>query len=277
MRYALSGDQTARGTISLLAGSALVSGAVKSLLASACSVQRPRRVHPRMTLGDAEAFVRECCLGQTEHGSYVLTIDTPLDIRGEVVAGQLPFGRRTTTYLMQATGYLAQSIRRGESSRILDEIADAPLVSANLCEALVEMMPSDESADLGLVTTWSPLVPSTTPATVRLERAMFATIEQIAQQLRPTHGEQVAHFVATVVELSGAPNPEGWLEGEVVLHVHADDQLLKVRVNLDPEAYRLAGEAHFQQRYVSVRGILQRGRRTHQLVDTRDFRVLPTT
>lgn len=276
LRVALSGDATSQGTIGLLAGAALVSGAVKSLLASACSVQRPRRVHPRMTLADAEAFVRECRLGQTELGSYVVTIDAPLDGQGDVVRGEIPLGRRTTTYLLEATHHLASSIRRGEPSRVLGEDADAPLVSANLCEALVEMMPPDESADLRIATTWSPLIPAPArvASEVRLERAMFASIEWIAQQLRPAPGREAAHFIGTVVELSGSPNPSGHLEGDVVLQVQVDDQLLKVRVNLDSDAYRRAGEAHLQQRFVSVRGVLHRGRRIHQLEEARDFAVL---
>jgi len=276
VRYALSGDATSRGSIGLLAGSALVSGAVKSLLSSACSVQRPRRVHPRMTLADAEAFVRECRLGQTELGSYVLTIDAPLDGPGDVAHGEIPFGRRTTTYLLEATGYLASSIRRGEPSRVLEDAPESPLVSANLCEALVEMMPPDESADLRLVTTWSPLIPAPVRVSheVRLERAMFESIERIAQQLRPAQGREAAYFVGTVIELSGSPNPQGHLEGDVVLQVQVDDQLLKVRVNLDPDAYRRAGEAHFQQRFVGVRGLLHRGRRAHHLAEARDFIVL---
>ena len=103
---------------------------------------------------------------------------------------------------------------------------------------------------------------------------MFESIERIAQQLRPVHGREAAYFVGTVIELSGSPNPHGHLEGDVVLQVQVDDQLLKVRVNLDPDPYRRAGEAHFQQRFVGVRGVLHRGRRVHHLGETRDFAVL---
>jgi hypothetical protein len=81
--------------------------------------------------------------------------------------------------------------------------------------------------------------------------------------------------VGKVIELSGAPNPAGDLEGDVVLQVQTDDQLLKVRVTLDPNTYRDAGVAHFEQRYVSVRGQLHRGRRTHLLGNPREFTVLP--
>lgn len=277
VRYTLSGTATETGTISLTAGLSLVQGALKSLLASACSVQRPRRFHPRMTLTDAEAYVRACRLGQTEIGSYVLTVDAPLDIHAELGASEIPFGRRATTRLFESTAFLARSIRQGEAARVLDEGADAPLVSANLCEALVEMMPPDESADLRLAGVWSPLIPApaSLPVLVHFDRTMFEPVERLAQQLRPAQSTERAHFVGKVVELSGAPNPAGQLEGDVILQVQADDQLLKVRVTLTPEAYAHAGAAHLAQQYVSVHGQLQRGRRTHGLKNPSDFMVLP--
>jgi hypothetical protein len=82
-------------------------------------------------------------------------------------------------------------------------------------------------------------------------------------------------FVGKVIELSGAPNPTGGLEGDVILLVQTDDQLLEVRVTLGPEAYREAGVAHFEQRYLSVRGQLHRGRRAHVLENPSELTVLP--
>lgn len=276
IRYALSGEATKTGTISLQAGAAMLGGALKSLLASACSVQRPRRVHPRMSLGDAESFVRGCRLGQTEVGSFVLMIEAPLDIRSEVASTEVPFGRRATTYLFAATHYLAEAVRRGESNRVLEDDEKAPLVSANLCESLVEMMPADESADLGLSSAWSPVIPapSGVASDVRIDRTMFEPIERLAAQLRPTRGSEPAKFVGTVVELSGAPNATGQLDGEVVLQVQADDQILKVRVTLGAEDYEQAGVAHFQQRYVTIRGLLHRRRRSHVLEHPTGFALL---
>lgn len=278
LRYALADDTLRTGTVDLLTGSSLTSGAVKSLRASACSVQHPRRFHPRMSLGDADGYVRACRLGQTEIGSYVLTVNTPLDIHdGLDPQDRIPFGRRATALLLESTAYVARSIRQGDAVKVLEDRSDAPLVSANLCEALVEMMPPDESADLRISGSWSPLVPppAAVPVDVLLDRSMFEPIERLAQQLRPARGSEPGRFVGKVIELSGTSNPAGDLEGDVVLQVQTDDQLLKVRVTLDPDAYREAGLAHFEQRYVSVRGQLHRGRRTHVLGNPSEFAVLP--
>lgn len=278
LRYALVADQLKAGTVDLLTGSSFISGAVKSLRASACSTQQPRRFHPRMTLTDADNYVRACRLGQTEVGSYVLTINAPLHLHEQINAvDEAPFGRRATALLLESTAYIARAIRQGDASRILEDRSDAPLVSANLCEALVEMMPADESADLRLSASWSPLIPApeSTASDVCLDRTMFEPIEELAQQLRPARTGEPGRFVGKVIELSGTPNVAGELEGDVVLQVQTDDQLLKVRVTLEPAAYKEAGLAHFEQRYVSVRGQLHRGGRTHSLRQASELEVLP--
>lgn len=124
-------------------------------------------------------------------------------------------------------------------------------VSANLCEALVEMMPADESTDL-------------------------ESIEQLAQRLRPKQGSTLAQFVGKVIELAGSPSQSNELEGDVMLQLQVDDQLVKVRVPLSADDYRHAGLAHFEQRFVSIMGQLRRrGPRSHVLEQPRAFAVLP--
>ncbi len=276
VRYALGGEATTlAGSIRLQAGEAMLGGARKSLLASACSVKWPRRFHPRMTLAEAESFVRGCRLGQTEVGSFVLAIDAPLDIDNEPPSSEAPFGRRVTSYLLTAVNQIATAIRRGEPNRVVDESGDA-LVSANLCESLVEMMPTDESADLRLSSTWSPLipVPPSLASKVHLDRTMFEPIQRLAEQLRPARVGGPEQFVGIVIAVSGAPNPAGQLEGDVVLQVQHDDQLSRVRVTLGAEAYMQAVKAHVEQRYVSVRGLLRPGGRTNLLVNPQDFMAL---
>lgn len=273
VRFALTGSGVRAGTIELAAGFGLVAGALKSLRASACSAKRPRRFHPRMTLSEADSYVAACRLGQTEIGSFVLTVDTPLMFEKGRDATEVPFGRRTTTMLFDATAFIAGSIRRGESSRVLDD--EQMRVSANLCEALVEMMPADESTDLRLCGRWSALLPPPPVSEVLIDRGMFEPIEQLAQQLRPKQGSELAQFVGKVIELSGSPNPADELEGDVVLHLHVDDQLVKVRVPLAPADYQQAGLAHFGQRFVSVMGRLHRGPRVNVLEQPHGFAVLP--
>ncbi|MCP3135853.1 hypothetical protein [Pyxidicoccus xibeiensis] len=282
LRFGLEGDTTRDGGVSLADGLDLVNGVRKALLASACSVRKPRAFHPRMGLAEADAFVRQCRLGQTEVGSFVLTVETPLDIGLQPTLGGEPFGRQTAALLLQSVAYLAGSVRAGEPQRVLEPAKGAPVLSANLCEALVEMMPSDESADLRLRGSWSPLLPLRpgVVSEVHVDRKMYESIERVAHQLRPLHESQPDQFVGTVVELMGGPGDRGEVEGTVVLQVQVDDELLKARVTLGAVDYRKAARAHLEQRYVTVRGILRRGPRVHWVEQSSGFELVggpPTT
>lgn len=276
LRFGLEGDAMRDGGINLADGLDLVNGVRKALLASACSVKRPRSFHPRLGLAEADAFVRQCRMGQTEVGSFVLTVETPLDIGPQQPLDGDPFGRQTATLLLQSVAWLATSVRAGEPQRVLEPTPGAPVLSANLCEALVEMMPADESADLRLRGSWSPLLPVSPEiaSEVHLDRNMYESIERVAHQLRPTRESQPDQFVGKVVELMGGPGDQGDVEGPVVLQVQVDDELLKTRVTLGAPDYRKAVTAHLEQLYVTVRGVLRRGSRVHWIEKTSGFEIV---
>lgn len=277
LRFALEGDAMRDGEVSLASGLALVSGVRKALLASACSVRRPRTsFHPRLSLGEAEAFLRECRLGQTEVGSFVLTVEAPLEVGPQPHESSEPFGRQTALMLLRSVASVAAALRAGEPQRLLQPAEDAPVVSANLCEALVEMLPPDEAADLRLRCSWSPLLPpaSEAPSEVLLERHLYEPLERVARQLRPARETWPAWFVGKVFELMGSPSDQGEIEGHAVLQVQVDEELLRVRVTLGPADYRQAVLAHLEQRYVTVRGILRRGSRVHLLESASDFKLV---
>lgn len=273
-RFGLEGEDTRDGGIRLGDGLGLVNGVRKALLASACGVKRPGTTfYPRMSLTEAEAFLQGCRLGQTELGSFVLTVEAPLDVTPQRAAQEESFGRRASLLLLRSVAHVAAAVRAGEPGRVLEPSQGEPQVSANLCEALVEMMPPDEGADLRLHSSWSPLLPiePQVPSEVHVDRNMYEAIEKLAHQLRPSRGAQPSQFVGRVVELMGQPGEHGEVEGAVVLQAQVDDELLKVRVALGASDYRLATAAHLEQRYVTVKGVLRRGPRVHQLEQATGF------
>lgn len=279
LRFALEGEGVGPGAVGLNEGYMLVSGARKALLASACSVKSPKRFHPRMSVGDADVFMRRCQLAPTEVGSFVLVVESPLDISPQGTLMADPFGRRSVEYLIRSVAALAEGIRQDRVERLVDAESEpgVPVISANLCEAMVEMLPPSGAVDLRLQSVWSPLLPMPqgVPSVVTIDGPMYALIEEIGRQLRPSEGPKRDRFIGRVAELAGAPSPHSPIEGDVVLAVHvSEDEILRVRVTLSPSDYQKAGQAHMQGRYVSVWGILHRGQRVHALTEPSEFTVI---
>ncbi|HET9954201.1 MAG TPA: hypothetical protein VFQ61_06845, partial [Polyangiaceae bacterium] len=157
IRISLEGEDLENGTLALAQGVSLLSGVRKALLASASTVRHARRYHPRMSFSEAELFVQSCRLGQTEVGSYVLTVEAPHRLAANAATPDQAFGRQASAILMRAVQSIVVNVRKGDAQPLLED--PSPIVSANLCDALVDMMPADEKADLRFRATWSPLLP----------------------------------------------------------------------------------------------------------------------
>jgi hypothetical protein len=281
LRFAVEGRETSDGVIGLEDGLALLSGSRKALLAAACSVERPQRFHPRMTLRDAEAFVRACRLGQTEQGSFVATVECALDIDDVMPAlfeqrADEPFGRKVTALLVRSAARVVDAIRADNLDDLTTPPGGAPVVSANFCEALAEMLPGPEDANLRIGSSWSPVLPPPrdVPSVVRVERQYRSAIEQVARALRPSASPEPDLYVGKVDALLGEPGSDGRLQGEVVLAALVEDEILKFRVDLGPDDYQEAGRAHLAGLFVRVRGTLRRGARIHRLERATDFNVV---
>lgn len=281
LRFAVESRETADGGIGLEEGLALLSGSKKALLAAACSVKRPQRFHPRMSLREAEAFVRACRLGQTEQGSFVATLECEIDVDDTspaLLTGEVPepFGRKATTLLVRSVARVVDAIRTDDIGALTEPPEGAPIVSANLCEALVEIMTGPDDTALRIGSSWSPVLPAPrdVPTSVRIEQHYRSVIDQVARALRPSVSPTPDLYIGKVDALQGEPGPDGRVQGEIVIAAQVEDEILKIRLDLGADDYQRAGDAHLKGLYVSVRGILRRGARIHRLEGVAEFTIV---
>lgn len=273
VRFAQSGEGTADGMIGVDAAPNLFDGARKTLLSAAHSEERPQmRFHKRMTRVTPDAYLRACRLGPAEQRSFAFSVHCPHDLPDDLPG--VGFGRRTVNRLMRSVSQTMKALVSLGPAAVFD--ADEPLITANLCDALVQMMPRDERTDLRIDTRFSPVlaVPDDVPTEVRIERPLYRAFEDLARALRPTAAPASDVLVGHVVELKGDANDDGRLEGEVILRLDADEELIRARCWLGPDDYRKAHEAHGRQRPISVHGRLMRAGRTYTLDDPRDVNVI---
>ncbi len=269
LRFSVRSSATDRGALPLEEGLALIDGARKSLLAAACSVLAPANTyHPRMSRTEAEDLVRACELGQTEIGSYTVTIRCPMyasDLQldtGAEVTEEVPFARRATETLWNSIDRLVTAIDQDDVDTALLPGDAGTRLTSNLCDALLKMQPSQETASLALSVAWAPSQPTrVVSASLVLRAEHFPVIATIGKQLRGQPDKRAAPFVAQVDELRGAIGEDGRRQGEVRLTVYHEDEAVKVRVNLDSDQYALADQAHMSGRYILVQGVLNRGPR----------------
>ena len=150
-------------------GIALFQGSRDMLLAAACSLESPRPVYRAGANKEASDFLRRVRLGQTEPGSFVVTLLTPtisppdqppLDSTWEPPSE--PLGRRISKRLVESVRAARRATERvisGDAGAFLESVPHG--VSANLCEALAGLVEPFPSLDVSI--SWALTVPSATP------------------------------------------------------------------------------------------------------------------
>ncbi len=266
------------GHLPLDHGVRLLEGLRKSLLSVAHSVLVPQPYHPRMSRSEAEEFVSRCRLGQTERGSFVLSLACPLNLQAGLSGpnGE-PFARRVTSLLMRTLQELSQAADSG----LMDDLVDPSLhrgVSANLCEALLLLRPAGERAYLSVSADWSRsfLPPEQRRSTgIQLHQEAFEVAEALAPRLRSLPRPRIDRFFGYVDVLRGQPTPNNpQPSGEVRFTLYEQDEEIHAKADLTVQDYAIAGEAHLKTDLVSFKGILQRLPRLNRIDQVTDFKVI---
>jgi hypothetical protein len=149
------------GSVPLDAGVTIVAQAREMLLAAACAARSPQPVYRPHANREASDYMRRVKLGQTEHGSFVVTLLAPVPPLLEPERGRAwpslntePLERAVTRRLMEgleASRNAAEMALSGDGAAF--EKAVQAGVSANLCEAVAGLLQESDGLDISL--TWA--------------------------------------------------------------------------------------------------------------------------
>ena len=191
-----------------------------------------------------------------------------------------PFTRKATGLLMRSVARIVSAVDADQVASLLEPPGDRAPLSANLCDALLMMQPTGDRSRLTVQATWARTLPpppgASLPSVVHLRRDDFRVVERIAAALRPAREPKPSHFIALVDALFGNPDEHDRVSGEVQLLVlfDAEEGSCKARVDLNPDDYHVAWEAHGAAGYVSLNGVLKQGGRIHRIDDVSNFKRL---
>ena len=149
---------------------------------------------------------------------------------------------------MKSVARIVSAVAADQVASLLEPASDQPPLSANLCEALAMMQPDGARSRLAVEATWARTLPpppgADLPSVVHLRRDDFRIVEKLAIALRPAREPKPSHSVALVDALSGNPDANGRVNGEVQLLVFDPEEgsSFKARVNLNADDYHIALE-----------------------------------
>ena len=261
------------GSIPMHSGVVLLTESRQLLLAAACSTTGPQRSYRTGRNRQASDYLETVRLGQTEQGSYVVSLLSPVS-PALVDDGQVefwPFARRVTKMLftgLDAARDAVILVNRGGGIEVFEQRLEAG-VSANLCAAAAHLI--DEGDGLDVSISWALTHAPSEPASVRFEPSDADVLSAAARVLTSRQeriDERIQGYVSTLAR------EQSKYEGRATIKGFIDGTLTSVKADFDPADYTRIVEAHDQRRAVSLEGELRREGQRWFLRNPRDLHVM---
>jgi hypothetical protein len=283
IRIRAPAGNAADGTIPIEAAVAFVERARDLMLAAACAAIDKRSYFATRKPAQATDYLDQVRMGQTERGSFVLTILSPVTpLLRPADPGLLfpieppePYERSVTRTLAFSLSAIRAAADTAAANGDLKPFSDAvgQGVSANLCEALVGLAQASPSDGLDIGISWSPnrAVAATTPHRIMMPADSIPLIREAARLFRETGPVEDFELQGGVVGLSRA---EGAAIGHVTVAGFIEGRARKVLIDLPEQDYATAIRAHEEEAIVLCTGELVKEGRSFQLQNPRRFRML---
>lgn len=276
IRARVSGEDD--GTVSISEGIALVRGAHDLFLAAACSLREPRRLYRAGANREATDYLRRVRLGQTQQGSFVVTLLPPVipppmpqplgpEWASDPIERQMT--KRLAGALMSARKATEETVS-GETDAFFEAVAEG--VSANLCDALVMLIEPFSKLEVSL--TWARTHPiKTTRDVVRFGEADAPILREAARSFRdrePRPDERLFGFVHKL------DRDERDTDGKITLRTSVDGHTQAVTAILPKSDYERSVQAHKERAAIVAEGDLQRDGQRWRLLNPRIVEIMPS-
>lgn len=271
-----SPDADEFGSIRFSAGVALHDESRNIMLSSANSAASPvpRRSWRGRHFDEAADYIESVRLGQTQRGSFILTVLSPWDFvpgtQRSLDLSDLTFGRRVTRALASALSAteraLRQSVVAGEQPLVESYQSG---VTSNFCSALARLAIVGDGIDITLG--WSPSKPDSKVVKLSLRREDAAVLDKAAKALASQEAEPGFRIEGLV---TGITEPSQRFDGDAVVETVLAGSVRKVRMKFGPADRTLIYEAAQHKRWITVTGDLQRHGRLLMLQNPKDIAVV---
>jgi hypothetical protein len=281
VRLTLESAVTKDGRIPVEAGRRVYAAAREILLSAACAVIDPRPVYAKRKPDEAMRLLDRARFGQTEVGSFVLTIECSVAPRLQqslhLDAGDPddPFERLACVKLAHALREAEAATRESAASGSIEPFRSRIQagVSANLCDGVAELMEATSAESF--VSSFSfalrrPLL-APVPEVVTYSADTPPILREASSRLREEAVYPETDIIGPVVKLESDDPTKG---GYVVLKADFEGRFRSVRVRLEPEVYEHAAYAHLERLLVKCVCELAREGRSLLLRNPRGFTVM---
>jgi hypothetical protein len=257
IRIRLTHDDFGDGTIPLNNGYNLVRHAREMMLSAACSTVEAKKHYEKKKPFEANDYLKQARFGQTQKGSFILTIISPIESNHVSNFSQTPFERRVVEKLFNSLKFVRSAAEDIDASKTDLQLPDDYLesgISSNLCEALVGIYKSgrEQEIDLNLSLSSSIPAPKNILTSITFPPEIMPSVSIIAKRLKA----DILSDYEVLGEVVKLERQKKDLKGQVTILGDIQGKKRQMKVELSDENYRLASQAHQDRRNVICRGDL---------------------
>lgn len=242
--------------------------AKKLVGAAALDVIHPRRYHRGRMDDSVSQFLSTCRFGQTEVGSYIVSVICPFAQLNDKKEYELlslfsdenefanSFTRKVTDKIMTNISRIKKSIDEDELAALSDE--KDSIISANFYEALLGLNLDSADSNIEFIAEWSPAAKNNNLAKdhVVFSNNYYQPIEAIAKKLK-TQINKSTKIIGRIKKLESSPDIKVRKTGKItIVYLNEKNQPRTVTAKLDNQNYTQALIAHEKGLYVELIGEL---------------------
>ncbi len=245
----------------------LFDNAKKLLAATALDIINPKKIHYGRTDESVQKFLSQCRFGQTEIGSYVVSIVCPFAEISEKGYRQLSIfsdeeecanslTRQVTNRLMSNILTIKQKIDNDELESLLNS---EQVISSNFYEALNGLSLQSPNTVVEFTAEWAPNIKANRVkcSNIKVSNDYYQPISTVIGKIKE-YTDFNTEIVGKIKELSASPVVDERNGGiVVVVYVGDNNKAKSVKVKLTKEDYRSAVEAHQHGKAVKIIGDLK--------------------
>ena len=246
------------GSILVSTGLTLFQESRNLLLAAACSASRPQRAFRAGGNRQATNYMSSVRFGQTEAGSFTLNLLSPVSpplIRQD---NNDPYSRRVTRILLSGLKSIDQavaSVNGGDGIEAFENKVPEG-VSANLCDAIANLLECENQESFDVSVSWSQIRQGPDgPSKIKFVTPDAPILREASDILKTRQERPDEHLEGYISSLARG---QAQRQGRAILKAMVDGMMNSVRVDFTPEDYSRITEAHDRRSVVSLEGDLQR-------------------
>lgn len=263
----------------------LFDNAKKLLAATALDVINPKKIHFGRIDESVQKFLSQCRFGQTEIGSYVVSVVCPFaELTEEEGYKQLSIfsdeercanslTRKVTNKLMSNIAFIKDKIDEGDMDALVNT-ENKTIISSNFYEALNGLNLEYENTVVEFTAEWSPTVKKNRSEfkNVKISNDYYQPIATVIDDIKKI-SNKTTEIIGRIKVLEAPPLVDKREFGMVtVVYISDDNKAKNVKVKLNKCDYEKAIIAHQQGKAVKVMGELNNTHRA--LMDNVIFSII---